>query len=163
MPRDKLKNLLNKARQTEPVPDFQKVWGQAKAMELEKIKTPPPLRRVLVPIAAAAAIAVLMVVGVHVGTDKNGQNLAVEKVQNRLEMLAHLEDIAPWTGELDGLGTEWTFELTSVQSSDGDEVDTSVISVFDNIPGDDIYESPTDFLLDLEIPTWNRSEERNVL
>jgi hypothetical protein len=145
------------------VPDFQKVWRQAEAMELGKIKTRPRIRRVFVPIAAAAAIAVLMVVGVQVGTDKNGQNLAVEKVQNPLKMLAHLEDIEPWTGELDGLGTEWTFELTSVQSSDDDEVDTSVISVSKNIPGDDVYESQTDFLLDLEIPTWNRSEERNVL
>jgi hypothetical protein len=44
-----------------------------------------------------------------------------------------------------------------------DEVDTSVVSFSDSTPGDDMYESQTDFLLDLEIPAWNRSEERNVL
>lgn len=163
MPRDELEKLLKEVRQTEQVPDFQRVWRQAEAMKSERIKPTPRSQRMLVPVAVAAAIAVLTVVGIQVGTDQNNQNLPVATVQNPLESLAHLNDIEPWTGELDGLGTEWTFELTSLERSSDNEVDTSVISVSDNIPGDDMYESQTDFLLDLEIPTWNRSEERNVL
>jgi hypothetical protein len=163
MPRDELKKLLKEVRQTEQVPDFKKVWRQAEAMESKRAKITPLSRRMLVPVAVAAGIAVLTVVGIQVGTDQNKQNLPVETVQNPLESLTLLKEIEPWTGNLDGLGTEWTFELTALERLSDDEVDTSVVSFSDSTPGDDMYESQTDFLLDLEIPAWNRSEERNVL
>jgi hypothetical protein len=163
MPRDELKKLLKEVRQTEQVPDFQKVWHQAEAMESKRVQNTPLSRRMLVPVAVAAGIAVLTVVGIQVGTDQNNQNLPVETVQNPLESPALLKEIEPWMGNLDGLGTEWTFELTSLERLSDDEVDMSVVSFSDSTPGDDMYESQTDFLLDLEIPAWNRSEERNVL
>jgi hypothetical protein len=166
MPRGELETLLKETRQAEPVPGFQHVWRQAEAMQSLEEKTTYPLRRMLIPVAATAAIALLLVAGIHFALQSNGneQNLAVQDgTLNPSERLAHLNDIEPWTGKLDGLGTEWTFELTSLESLDDDEVDTSVVAVSTNIPGDDIYESQTDFLLDLEVPTWKQAVERNVL
>jgi hypothetical protein len=166
MPKGELETLLKKARQAEPIPGFQHLWRQAEAMQSLERKTTSPLRRVLVPVAAAAAIALLLVAGIYIALQSNGneQILAVQDgTLDPSERLAHLKDLEPWTGKLDGLGTEWTLELTSMESSDDDAVNTSVMVVSTNVPGDDIYESQTDFLLDLEVPTWIQAVERNVL
>ena len=164
MPKGDLETLLKKARREEPVPDFRRVWRQAEAMGSPEKHTPAPLRRVLVPVTAAAAIVLLAAYGILVALQSGGDEPVLtfrDGVRNPTESLAHLEDMETWDGNLDGLGTEWTFDVSSAVSSGDNAVDSSVMVISTNVPGDDIYQAQTDFLLDLEIPTWIQAVERN--
>lgn len=165
MPKGDLETLLKKTRRAETVPDFRKTWSRAEAMQSQEKKTALLWPRVLVPVGVTAVVAVLLAVGMQRDDPSPaGQRTATYQVNlgNRTDTLSHLGDWEQWRGELDGLGTEWTIELTVAKTSD-DEFDTSIIAISKNVPGDDIYESQTDFLLDMDIPTWNQAVERNVL
>ncbi len=166
MPKGELETLLKKVRHAEPIPGFEDTWRQAETLQSPKRNTSLLPRRVLIPVAAAAILALLLVVGIQVALQSNG-NDQILTVQNGIgdpsQSLARLTDMEPWTGKLDGLGTEWTFGFTTGENTENDAVDTSVMVASTSLPGDDMYESQTDFLLDLEIPTSIRAEERNRL
>ncbi len=176
MPIDDFEKLIEEAHRTEPVPEFDRTWRRAEIMASERIARKSPIRLVLVPVAGMAALVLLatafFLLAPEAGHDQSKPiALAVvdDSASKSISLLDGLEDPAPWTSTLEGLQAEWGFDDsdtdtdTDTENEEIEEADRATRTLSSNTPGEGVYESATDFLLNLETPVWNETEERSVL
>ncbi len=154
MPKDELKALLQAARHSEPVPEFDATWQQARSMGARQGAGRVSWRLVLVPVAAAA----VLVLGLTLSLAPESAPTAVETapVGPRQPTVA-TRDMPRLPGAYDeqGLGSEWDLDWPGEDSEETADTGESVVAYSENRPGNSLYESETDFLLEIEIPAWN--------
>jgi hypothetical protein len=144
---DRLRELLGRVREDEPVPDFDTTWRRAEARSRERrgADAPSRWRWALGPAMAvgAAACAVLLVLALGPGAgdaDETG--------------LALLVDAGVIESPLAGLEAP-EFPISPLAAAEIEEDEDR--------PGYGLYVGGTDFLLSLDVPAWEQAGERNVL
>ncbi|MCP4673949.1 MAG: hypothetical protein GY854_00200 [Deltaproteobacteria bacterium] len=170
MTTDDLDKMLTETYRAESTPDFEETWRSAELLAAKRKQERFSWRPILVSAAALGAIvAIVLAVFAFTPETENGIQSPSELTRGDVSRtLAELTDIEPWTASLDGLGTEWSYDEVFIVDIDDEEnnkedSDEVALTLLNNIPGESVYESPTDFLLNLEIPVWNRTEKRSVL
>ncbi len=171
MTTDDLDRMLKEAHRAEKVPDFEETWRRAEMLAAARKQERFSWRPILVPATAFCAIAaiILAVFALAPGVEQPApEPLELAGSGTASTTLADLSDIEPWTASLDGLGTEWNYDEVFIidideENNDEEETDEVALTLMNNIPGESVYESPTDFLLNLEMPVWNGTEKRSVL
>jgi len=171
MTTDDLDRMLTETYRAEKVPDFEKTWRRAEMLATTRKQERFSWRPIFVPAAALCAVAAIVLAVFALTPEvENGIQAPSESVRSGAasRALADLTDIEPWTASLDGLGTEWSYDEVFIVDIDNEENSNEnsnevALTLLNNIPGESVYESPTDFLLNLEIPVWNGTEKRSVL
>ncbi len=165
-----LRELLKNAHRQEPVPDFEQTWQKARAAAANPPSGVSLWPRVLVP---AGALLVMVIIAVTVFRLSPLQNDSITParqagLRNTDQVLSRLAGLPIWSLALEELDTEGDTDPTDMDNS----VDTAALDESDggqafaaheNEPGYDVYEAPTDFLLELDIPAWNETKQRSIL
>ena len=145
---EQLQRILKEIDATEPAPQFDIVWTRARA-RASSGGTGDAWRWALLPgLAAMSAVALVLVFS------QPSRNTA------SAEMIASLETLA----ELDA-GTmpfDYLFESDTDYADDEDGA-SEELAYEDGVVGEGLFVGETDFLLEIEIPSWDQGEERNLL
>ena len=151
---EKLQRILKEIDTKESAPQFDIVWTRARA-RASSGGTGDAWRWALVPgLVAMSAVALVLVFS------QPSENTA------SAEMIASLENLT----QLDA-GTmpfDYVFESDTDYSDDEEEADDEdgtgeELAYEDGIVGEGLFVGETDFLLEIEIPSWDQGEERNLL
>ena len=155
MSRDSLEKRLSEARQLEPVPDFEATWRGARA-RMARTKRARPLWR---PALVGAMALFVLGLAFILSTRDTRQTVPVETATVGRPAPSGLGAAAipelPGDYDRDGLGSEWDLSWPDTDREEAADAGASVAALVGHRPGNDLYESGTDFLLDLDIPTWN--------
>ncbi len=145
---EKLQRILKEIDAKEPALQFDIVWTRARA-RASFGGTGDAWRWALLPgLVAMSAVALVLVFS---GPSRNTASA---------EMIASLETLA----ELDA-GTmpfDYLFESDTDYADDEDVVGEE-LAYDDGVVGEGLFVGETDFLLEIEIPSWDQGEERNLL
>ncbi len=145
---EKLQRILKEIDAKESAPQFDIVWTRARA-RASSSGTGDAWRWALLPgLVAMSAVALVLVFS------QQSRNTASP------EMIASLETLA----ELDA-GTmpfDYLFE-SDTDYADDEEVAGEELAYEDGVVGEGLFVGETDFLLEIEIPSWDQDEERNLL
>lgn len=148
-----LKKMFKQVRDAEPVPDFERTWRQAETRLLEKSSRFTRWRWCLGPtvlLFASAAAALLIVAVSHQPATAPLQGVAVVEAgvdtQVSQEQAARPEPPAALS------------DLATPQDRE-----TSLIALGYGTLEEELYEAPTDFLLELEPTTWDEAEKESLL
>jgi negative regulator of sigma E activity len=154
MQSDELEKLLRRAFEAEPVPDFERTWQLARSELENSTRHGFARRRILIPTAAVGAVAAVAIAVISSTTDvkeKTAPIAAERQADSASQLLSELEDPDLTIASLDGIDTDWNPQWA--EDSEKDETgDEQKVEITRNTLGDGMFMSPTDFLLDLEIP-----------
>ena len=174
MDRDPIEKPLREILGNDRVPPFGEMWSQAEIAVTQKQREAAPLGRLLVPGLALAGIGGLVLVAYWTLASSNTASFRSQRVDDQVQgngALTELEEIQSVPSVFDGLNSDWNIEPDMGEangSSPGDEVsslgDETEIAATTAPLGEGLaYESPTDFLLEMDVPEWRELEERSVL
>lgn len=125
-------------REGEPVPDFDVLWRRAESLAVRREHRRRAVRLALVPLAAAAAVLVLALVVRWTPADASAEHpRSPARGAVAAERLGDLPRAEAWNGVLD--------------DADAGEDDGETGGTFA------LYESPTDFLLDIEAVAFGQT------
>ncbi len=145
---EQLQRILKEIDATEPAPQFDIMWTRARA-RASSSGTGDAWRWALLPgLVAMSAVALVLVFS------QPSRNTA------SAEMIASLETLA----ELDA-GTmpfDYLFE-SDTDYEDDEDVAGEELAYEDGVVGEGLFVGETDFLLEIEIPSWDQGEEGNLL
>jgi hypothetical protein len=170
---DELDRLLTEVLEEDRVPDFDATWRRAEARVGTREEVGGGAHRVLAPAAVLGAIAGALLLGLLVvdGDDPvPSRSISAEKERHHQELLAEIEGIPEWEAPLDGLERTWRYDHALFEGEEedgasgeeeGDAADEEpAFALRRNEAGDDLFESSTDFLLEITIPAWNGADEQ---
>ena len=151
---EQLRKILEEIDAKEPTPRFDIMWTRARA-RASSSGTGDAWRWALVPgLVAMSAVALVLVFS---GPSENTASA---------EMIASLEPLA----EVDAgtLPFDFLFESDTdfevdVEEADAESDTAEELAYEDGIVGEGLFVGETDFLLEVEIPSWDQGEERNLL
>ena len=145
---EKLQRILKEIDAREQTPQFDIMWTRARA-RASSGEQGDAWRWALLPgLVAMSAVALVLVFS---GPSRNTASA---------EMIASLETLA----ELDA-GTmpfDYLFE-SDTDYADDEDVAGEELAYEDGVVGEGLFVGETDFLLEIEIPSWDQDEERNLL
>lgn len=183
MKQDPVEKSLREILRGDEAPPFAEMWARAQVLADEGQKSKAPsygllLRGAAVAGTVAVALALYWIT-VPVDSGSTSVSTVGEKAEKKpssglsdLREWASLTEENQWTSVFEELESDWEIELSSPSQTEGDnEEQTKVATAISRsretqvgVLGEElVYESPTDFLLQLEIPVWKNSEERSVL
>ncbi len=143
-----LRRILEEIDAKEPAAEFDIVWSRARA-RASLSGTGDTWRWALVPgLVAMSAVALVLVFS------QPSKNTA------SAEMIASLETLV----EVDAgtLPFDYLFESDTDYANDEDGAGEE-LAYEDGVVGEGLFVGETDFLLEIEIPSWDQGEERNLL
>ncbi len=164
-----LQKLLKEAHRSEPVPDFEQTWRKARAAAQKPVASALGWQRVLVPLGALLVTVIIAVAVLRGSAWQEGRSTSVRSVDPKRthQVLTSLTDLQLWSLALDEVDTDEDSNWPGLTHSRDDTAidesnDEQAFARFENRPGYDVYEAPTDFLLELEIPAWRAAEQRSM-
>ena len=185
MKKDPIEKPLRQILADDEAPPFAAMWARAR-IEAEKKREEGMFSwRWLFPGSVMAGITVL-VFGIYWAMIPNelatsSGSSAGERSAATQPGLAKLKEIDPWISVFEGLESDWPIESDNPLEDEGVALENAELAALSSAVlggggntdesglGEDVlgegvvYESPTDFLLQMEIPLWFESEERSVL
>lgn len=167
MKRDPIEKPLREILGNDHVPPFGKMWAQAEIAVNQKKKEAVPWGRLLVPGLALAGIGGLVLAAYWMLASSNTASFRAQGMDDRVAdngTLTELEEIQSVPSVFDGLTSDWKIDPDMGEakgSSPGEE--TEIAATTAPLGEGLAYESPTDFLLEMDIPEWRELEKRSVL
>ena len=145
---EQLQRILKEIDAGEQAPQFDIAWTRARARASSSGQGDTWRWALLPGLVAMSAVALMLVFS---GPSRNTASA---------EMIASLKTLA----ELDAgtLPFDYLFESDTDYSDDEDGAGEE-LAYEDGVVGEGLFVGETDFLLEIEIPSWDQGEERNLL
>jgi hypothetical protein len=143
-------------------PGFEQVWSAAEKRAAGKTSrlSRSRARYALVVVGGMAIVTALALVT----TGRHGQRTAGRRAnRNARSSLAELTDPCSWSAPLDGISGQSASDSLPMDGLLQREETVAKMAAGNASSDGDQYGCPTDFLLDLDVPVWNKAGERQKL
>ena len=145
---EQLQRILEEIDAREPAPGFDIMWTRARARASSGGQGDAWRWALLPGLVAMSAVALVLVFS---GPSRNTASA---------EMIASLETLVEF--DAGTLPFDYLFESDTDYADDGDGAGEE-LAYEDGVVGEGLFVGETDFLLEIEIPSWDQGEERNLL